>query len=305
MKVGIVILNYLVYQDTIEFVKTIKQQNQENVELKIIIVDNDSSNESLAVLRETYREDAQIKIVAAEKNLGFAGGNNLGYLALCEEMDLDYVIIANDDILLLEQGLFDWIACEDKKYQFAVLGPKVYSLHGNYHQSPMQTYTQDLQECKRNLMKLRWMLCEMFVKNSIKKILKRDDKNFLITKWVEQAYQKRSTQVTLHGAFLVFSRRYLEVFSLPFDPQTFLYMEEHILRLRCQKENIVMLYSPDYRVEHRQATATQQQSKSRLDLRYFQTKHKIHSLKRYIALLEEYDKALRAEDDAIKEINMC
>lgn len=294
MKVGIVILNYLVYQDTIAFVKTIKQQHQEDVAVKIVIVDNGSNNESAEVLRKEYKADAQVSVVVAEKNLGFAGGNNLGYFALRKEMNPDYVIVANDDILLQEQGLFDWIEREDAAHPFGVLGPKVYSQNGNYYQSPMPPCSQDVKECERNLLRMQWTLLEMMVKNPIKKLLKRDDQNFLLPKWTELDYQTLSTTQTLHGAFLVFSKRYLAHFTAPFDPETFLYMEENILRIRCQKEQMLMLYSPNYEVVHLQATATQKQNKSRLDLRYFQTKHKIKSMKRYIALLKEFERTALA-----------
>ncbi len=287
IKVGIVILNYLVYQDTIAFIETIKQQNQENIDLKIVIADNASGNESVAVLTKKYSENPQIKIVVAEKNLGFAGGNNMGYLALLEEMTPDYVIVANDDILLREQGLFDWIQAEDAAYQYGVLGPKVYSLKGDCYQSPMSMWSQDVLECKQSLVGMQHALRSMRWKKPIKKLLKRDSKAPEVSQWKAQEHQTHTTQMTLHGAFLVFSRRYLDVFSLPFDTQTFLYMEEHILRLRCQNAGLVMLYSPSYEVAHLQATATHQVNKSNLDMQYFKMKYRAHSLTRYIELLEE------------------
>ena len=58
--------------------------------LEIIVVDNGSARDEAAMLRERYPE---IKALRSERNLGFAGGNNLGFAAATG----DYLLLLNND----------------------------------------------------------------------------------------------------------------------------------------------------------------------------------------------------------------
>jgi N-acetylglucosaminyl-diphospho-decaprenol L-rhamnosyltransferase len=50
-----------------------------DVGFEIIIVDNLSGDNSVQYLEDAFRDEPRVKIIASEKNLGFAGGNNLGF----------------------------------------------------------------------------------------------------------------------------------------------------------------------------------------------------------------------------------
>ena len=54
------------------------------------MVDNGSARDEAAMLRERYPE---IKALRSERNLGFAGGNNLGFAAATG----DYLLLLNND----------------------------------------------------------------------------------------------------------------------------------------------------------------------------------------------------------------
>jgi GT2 family glycosyltransferase len=92
---------------------------------------------------------------------------------------------------------------------------------------------------------------------------------------------------TLHGSFLIMSKEYLSSFDKPFDPGTFLYMEEDILKLRCDKKNIAMVYSPEYEVQHLQAVTTNLIVKDYNEKMIFRIKNIRKSLKRYIQIIKE------------------
>lgn len=70
--VSIIILNYNGINDTIECLDSLKQISYDNYE--VIVVDNASSDNSSEALRK--RDD--IKFIEADKNYGFAEGNNIG-----------------------------------------------------------------------------------------------------------------------------------------------------------------------------------------------------------------------------------
>lgn len=79
-------------------------QSYQNFE--IIFVDNNSADESVSFVSENY-DVGKIKIVRSEMNLGFAGGNNLGY-KLCSG---EYVVLLNNDTVTDKDWLKNLIDC--------------------------------------------------------------------------------------------------------------------------------------------------------------------------------------------------
>ncbi|MEQ8469757.1 MAG: glycosyltransferase family 2 protein [Marinoscillum sp.] len=72
-KVSIVTVDYNQPDVTLELLESLKQQDYDNLE--VIVVDNGSKNNSRNRILNLYPETIFIR---SEKNLGFAGGNNLG-----------------------------------------------------------------------------------------------------------------------------------------------------------------------------------------------------------------------------------
>lgn len=72
-KLGIVILNYNGSVDTLNCVKSIRNID---VDDPIIIVDNHSDENDYQNLKKNIAKEAII--IRTEKNLGYAGGNNVG-----------------------------------------------------------------------------------------------------------------------------------------------------------------------------------------------------------------------------------
>lgn len=251
MKIGIVILNYLAYQVTIDTVNSFLEQDASNVEVQYIIVDNGSTNESYDKLLDIFGKYENIHIYKTEKNLGFANGNNFGYKKLLDHMKPDYVIISNDDILLPQPGIFKWIDECYRKYKFSVLGPDVYSLNGKFHQSPVENYSRSVKKCIYDYLRN----CYRILKLRIKQLLKVEVK-YEHPSWNNEKFSEPSDKYTLHGSFQIFSGIYFEKYELPYDEATFLYMEEDFLKLRCEKYRLLMQYDNSYTVNHLQAVST-------------------------------------------------
>ena len=107
-KVYIVILNWNGWHDTIECVKSLRKLTYANYE--IIIVDNDSTDESVEKLKAEF---PQIHLIQAGKNLGFAGGNNLG-IEYALKKQADYILLLNNDTVVCEdliEKLLEPIEC--------------------------------------------------------------------------------------------------------------------------------------------------------------------------------------------------
>ena len=282
ISIGIVLLNYLASSETKESVYWLKRQNSKNFNIKIIIVDNDSNNGSYELLKNEFAHDTQIEVVKTKRNLGFARGNNYGYEQLKNYMNPDFVIIANTDAFAKQEGLYDWIVREYKNEKFGVLGPSIYSKRGNFYQSPGKNETREIKKIHKEIHDLKKYL----IKLQIKKIIHYKE-TLEFPKWSNKLYKYKTKTKTLHGAFQVFSKDYLEKFSDLYDNRTFLYREEDILKIRCDKEGLSMVYSPEYEVEHLQAVSTLKASKSILDQKINRTRNLLNSTKVYEKVLKE------------------
>ncbi len=85
--VSVITVNYNGLLHTQAFLAAMRKQNYEHVE--IIVVDNASVDDA-SLLKVTYPE---ITLIQSEKNLGFAGGNNLGVA----KAKGDYILFLNND----------------------------------------------------------------------------------------------------------------------------------------------------------------------------------------------------------------
>ena len=113
MKIAIVTLNYNGSKETLELLKSLKEQTDKDFE--IIVVDNASEEADFINLQNSlihiptsfrfYRESStksgqvgypQVQIVRNSENLGFSGGNNVGIRQTFKNSS-DWVILLNND----------------------------------------------------------------------------------------------------------------------------------------------------------------------------------------------------------------
>lgn len=289
--IGVVILNYLAYEESINITEQFLELPSNNVNLHIVIVDNYSNNESYNVLLKKFAKNERVTVVQTAKNLGFANSNNFGYFELLKHAHPDFVIFSNSDIILKDNSIFDWIVESYRKYNFAILGPSVYSLSGKLHQSPCenrntslvwnryQLYKLYMITTKLRILKLFPFLSKRVVYGTNKPKLKQRDE------WCD--YTTYTESKTLHGSFLIMSQKYLKEYDTPFDTGTFLYIEEDLLKYRCVKKNLRMVFSPRYEVDHKQAVSTKKVSNSQINRDLLRRRNEINSVKRYIQVIKE------------------
>ena len=89
--VSVIILNYNGLDYTIDCLKSLKKIDYSSHE--IIVIDNNSKNNEADVIQKKF---PNIKVIKAEKNCGFAGGNNLGY----KHAKGEYIVLLNNDTLV-------------------------------------------------------------------------------------------------------------------------------------------------------------------------------------------------------------
>jgi GT2 family glycosyltransferase len=118
---SIIVLNFNGEKYISQCVKSILKSDYNNFEL--IIVDNNSSDHSIEIIEQEYN-DNRIKIIKSEKNLGFAGGNNLG----AEHAKGKYFVFLNIDTIVDSQWLSELVSVMESDNTIGAAQPKLLSL---------------------------------------------------------------------------------------------------------------------------------------------------------------------------------
>ena len=92
-RISVISVNYNGYSLTCAMIDSLRRHV--TTPLEIVIVDNGSARDEAAPLRERYPD---VKVLRSERNLGFAGGNNLGFAAATG----DYLLLLNNDTEVTE-----------------------------------------------------------------------------------------------------------------------------------------------------------------------------------------------------------
>ena len=257
IKIAFLILHYNTIEDTIKCINSIKKYEEDS---EIVIVDNSSPNNSGKELEEKYKNDSKVKVILSEKNLGFAKGNNLGFEYIKQNMDVEFIAMINNDTYLLDYNFSNIVEKEYNRSKFAVMGPKI--LLPNNKVNPIQKKMITKRQLKNKLIRMKVMYyCNFFgieilynyLKKFLFKVIHKDkiglEKNY------SNDVDERQENVVLHGAFLIFSRQYIDKFD-GLDDRTFMYMEEKILFNRLQKNNLKSVYNPDLVIFHNEDSST-------------------------------------------------
>ena len=93
---------------------------QQNADIEVIIVDNNSSDGSAAFVAEKY---PKVKFLALDKNYGFSGANNFA-LRDALARGFDFVLLLNNDTFADPQMVAEMIAMMETDPRIAVVSPK-------------------------------------------------------------------------------------------------------------------------------------------------------------------------------------
>lgn len=270
MEICFVILHYLAYEMTKECVDTLVNVFS-GKEFHIAVVDNGSPNKTGMKLKEHYADNSRITVLINEENLGFAKGNNVGYRYIRERFKPKYVIVMNNDVLIKDSLFIEKIRRLEDIYGFDVLGPDIYNPNDDIHQNPLRLKPITMEEVKRRLRVSSFILKLPYV-CYVRTVLKSFIYGTPQVKRLIEEYGQMHRDVVLHGACLIFSSRFMEKREECFNPQTFIYGEEHILYQECKKMNLKMIYSPELYVEHYMRVSTDASFKS--NYQRYVNKHK-------------------------------
>ena len=124
----ILILNYGSPDLTKNLIQNLEKLAYNNY--KILVVDNCSPDNSVAVLRD-FQSDHDFLIIESKVNNGYAAGNNIG-LKFAIDNNYDYTWILNSDLVIEDLFLLDkLVSVASKDDTIGGIGPQIIDINGN------------------------------------------------------------------------------------------------------------------------------------------------------------------------------
>lgn len=220
--IGLVVVNYNDYKNTIQFINSLKEYK---IIDKIVIVDNNSSDESYEKIKKITNE--KIILIKNDSNKGYGSGINLGAKYLIEQ-GIKKIIVSNTDIIINSEEdikkLLSYI-----KNDIALVGPNVLEKGNKNRGWKIPTCMQDI------ILNLPYI--HRYLR---KKILFYKDEH----------YQKEYSIVdTVSGCFFIVNAEILKKVDY-FDENMFLYYEENVLGTKLKKQGYKAIIVNDINVIH-------------------------------------------------------
>ena len=244
---SIITINYNGFKDTCELIESIPV----NERIEVIIVDNASTNNEASLLQEKY---PNTKIIRSSKNIGFAGGNNLGIKAAQGK----YLFFINNDTIFKEFNILSLIDRLESSPNIGGVCPKIRFTWGK-HPIQFAGYTS---------------LSKITVRN--KAIgFGEDDLN---------QYDIAHPTPYAHGAAMMIKREVIDKVGLM--PECyFLYYEELDWSMMITRAGYEIWYEPACTIYHKESQTTGQNSPLRT---YYITRNRLLLVKRNWKGIEKY-----------------
>ena len=246
-RLSIITINYNGLKDTCELIESIPFNN----DMEVIVVDNASKEDEASIISERF---PQVIVIRSDKNLGFAGGNNLGI----KEAKGKYILLINNDTFFKQFNVEPLIKRLESSDKIGVVCPK---LRFSWGTNPIQFtgYTP---------------LSPVTVRNQAIGFGEEDHGQYDIPHKTPYA----------HGAAMLIKREAIEKAGLM--PECFfLYYEELDWSMMFTRAGYEIWYDPACTVYHKESQTTGQNSPLRT---YYITRNRLLFVKRNYQGINKY-----------------
>ena len=124
MKLSIIIVNYNVKHFLQQCLQSV-QKAKKNISIEIIVIDNNSVDNSVEMLKENF---PKIKLITNTKNQGFSKANNQGI----KQSKGEYILLLNPDTVVEENTFKKTLNFLDENPQVGALGVKMFNGKGEF-----------------------------------------------------------------------------------------------------------------------------------------------------------------------------
>jgi GT2 family glycosyltransferase len=226
--VSIIIVNY----NTSDLLKTciasIKEKTK-NVSYEIIVIDNKSSDDSVAMMKQQYPD---VLLIESEENLGFGRANNLASKSASGK----YLFFLNSDTFLRNDALSILVEFMEENSGCGICGGNVTDFEG----TPIHSFSKALPSpCSDFFLIFRKLPQLLYGKN-----------------WQYNFTEKPMPVAYVTGADLLIRT---DIFRScdGFDPEFFMYYEETELTHRVQKAGYSVYSVPSASIAHKKGASLQ------------------------------------------------
>lgn len=211
MNIGVIVLNYKNYNDTI-----LCTDNIINIgaDCHIIIVDNASPNNSYEILSKKYNSVHNVDVISACQNGGYGAGNNFGARYAIDNYNVDTIAVINPDVIIPNKDFINSLynklwSCND----YGIIGGGVINM-GKF----------DINRCCWNIPTAIKAVTSHYIKSSNKKscAFKSSGNGIIETECVA-------------GCFFMIKAELFSDIGM-FDENVFLYNEENILGIKLKEK---------------------------------------------------------------------
>lgn len=272
-KLGIILLNYKNYADTIECIKSIKKQEYNNYE--IVIVDNNSQNESVEKINEIVKENNNIYLLENKENSGFAKGNNIGIRYARDILKCDFVFVLNADTIFEDKEILAKLINTYKEGEkIAVINP----LCCNINKEIQNPYLIANSKMSRYCLKIGKYLIKQYIKIKLNMHIKLNKNKQIDFSRIE------ANRYIIQGCAYILTPDFFEYYSQIF-PETFLYCEEMALAIYLEKANLKSIINKEVVIVHKEGGSSSEIMNDKIKKRL---EYQIQSYFKVIKLLK-YD----------------
>lgn len=232
----VIILNYNETEETLRCIQCVKETDYVN--FKILIVDNNSQDNLEIKIKERFPD---VEFIQTGKNLGYAGGNNIG-IKYAIEHNAEYICLLNNDIDI-SPDCFNELIYALGNPKVGISGPAILFWDSDV------IHSTGLNIC--------------FYKGSAKAINYNKLKNMVYEHIVECDY--------LEGACLMFNSKL--IYKIGYFPEVyFLYFEETEWCVKAKKANYKVVCVPKAIVHHKGSESVDKITGLKM---YFQDRNRI------------------------------
>lgn len=239
IEISIITVNYNGVKDTCELIDSIPS----NDNMEVIVIDNGSREDEGSLIAQRY---PQVKIIRSDRNLGFAGGNNLGIKAAKGK----YIFLINNDTVFKDFNIQPIINRLKSSHRIGLVCPKIRFEWGN-NLIQYAGYTP---------------LSRITARNRSIGFGEEDNGQYNIAHSTPYA----------HGAAMLIKRDAIDKVGL-MPEDYFLYYEEIDWSMMFTKADYEIWYDPSCTIYHKESQSTGQNSPLRT---YFMTRNRLLLVKR-------------------------
>ncbi|UPS43568.1 glycosyltransferase family 2 protein [Prevotella sp. E15-22] len=247
---SIITINYNGLKDTCELIDSLPLEDHS---IEVIVVDNASKNDEASIIKERY---PAVIVIRSHKNLGFAGGNNIGIKAAHGK----YLFFINNDTILKPQAsdISHLVSRLESNEEIGIVCPKI---RFAWDDNPIQFagYTP---------------LSRFTMRNRSIGFGEKD----------HGQYDTAHPTPYAHGAAMLVKRSAIDLVGLM--PECyFLYYEELDWSMMFTRTGYSIWYEPACTIYHKESQSTGQQSPLKA---YYLTRNRLLFVKRNIQGLRKY-----------------